>query len=339
MNIDGGAFATVTTSPKVFSGLSSGIHTIVVRRTDDITCLLSRPVTVGSDPCSHIFPTQTTCCNYSTGTATGLYNVCTKVTGNLVNNAIPGVFFYYSNVTAPSASFTIEVRQSNDGDLNKRFNVQGYGSIRPNTQQIRLYTSSCGNVSFTGSFIENGKSARLVVTGATPGATYIVSIKYDVKSIIGATYSGADKTSTYTFGSYVNSTLDTGSVGTIDAVAGCSDNTPEPGHCTLPGQTDSCKNEVGTPIDVNATNEVFEIFPVPFKDQLTIKYKFNYNSIVKIEIFDINGILVLSQTDTNGYSDKEITLNLNVNNGKEGIYVVKVTTDRESINKKVMSSR
>jgi hypothetical protein len=286
----------------------------------------------------HIFPTQTTCCNYITGTATGLYNLCTKVRGNLVNNAIPGVFFYYSRVAAPSASFTIDVKQSNDGDLNKLISVQGYSNIKPNLQQIRLFTSNCGNVNYTASFIDSGKGARMAVTGATPGATYIVSIKYDVKSIIGATYSGADLTSTYTFGSYINSVLDEVSVGTIDAVAGCSDNTPLPGDCTL-HTTKVSVNEQQVSEDIKTTNETFEAFPVPFKNQLTLKYKFNYSSMVKIEVFTLNGILVHSQIDKDGYPDKEITLNINTTKGMEELYVIKVTTDKETVNKKVISTR
>jgi hypothetical protein len=81
----------------------------------------------------------------------------------------------------------------------------------------------------------------------------------------------------------------------------------------------------------------FETYPVPFKDYLTIKYKFDYSSDVKIEIFNSNGVLILSKNDTNGYFDKEITLNFNSNNKR--FYLVKVTTNRESIIKKVLSSK
>ena len=83
----------------------------------------------------------------------------------------------------------------------------------------------------------------------------------------------------------------------------------------------------------------FEAYPVPFKDQLTIRYNFNYKSNVKIEVFDASGALVLSKTDANGYLNKEITLNLNSNKGQEQVYIVKLTTDRGSSTKKVMSSR
>jgi hypothetical protein len=288
--------------------------------------------TISVTPCAHIFPTQTTCCHYSTGTAIGLYNVCTTVSGTTVTNAIPGVFFYYSNVTAPAANFTIVVKQSNDGDLNKLFSIQNSG-------QLRLFTSSCESVTFTGSLINGGKDASYSVTGATPGATYIVSVKYDVKSIIGAVYTGADLVSKYTFASFINGSLTAalGSTGTIDAVAGCSDNTPLPGSCSITAKAPSTIDVA--PIDAKIENVGFDAYPVPFKDQLTIKYKFDYTSDVKIELFNAQGILVLSKTDTHSYLNKEITLNLKANKGQEQVYIVKVTTNRGISTKKVMSSK
>jgi len=107
----------VSTSP---DGLTRTWKAVDACGNESATC--SQTITIES--CSHIFPTATTCCNYQTETATQLYNVCTTVEGNIVTNAVPGVFFYYSNITAPEADFTIEVKQSNDGELNKLFSVR-----------------------------------------------------------------------------------------------------------------------------------------------------------------------------------------------------------------------
>ncbi len=82
----------------------------------------------------------------------------------------------------------------------------------------------------------------------------------------------------------------------------------------------------------------FDAYPVPFKDQLTIKYDFDYVSDVKIEVFNSKGRLVYSQTDTNSYLGKEITLNMNFKNEQEQVYIVKLTTDRGSSTKTVMST-
>ena len=267
-----------------------GVSTVTYTVTSDCEGSKQCTASFSISPCtsnSHIFPTQTTCCNYATGTATGLYNVCTTVagpgtTGGTVTNAIPGVFFYYSNVVAPAANFTIEVKQSNDGDLSKLFEVQGYD--KNNLQQIRLFTNSCGSVLFTSSFINSGKGARYNVTGATPGSTYIVSIKFTVKSIIGGVYSGADRVSTYTFGSYLNGSAvaTAGSVGTIDAVSGCSDNTPLPGNCSI------ARDLVDNVIVKNNGLSVMA-YPNPFKDHVSFEIVSDTSGKATLEIFNILG--------------------------------------------------
>ena len=83
----------------------------------------------------------------------------------------------------------------------------------------------------------------------------------------------------------------------------------------------------------------FDAYPVPFKDVLTIKYNFDYVSDVKIEVFNSDGKAVLTKADTNNFLNKEVALNLKMNRGQEQVYVVKVTTNRGSSVKKVMSSK
>ncbi|MFV8328085.1 T9SS type A sorting domain-containing protein, partial [Flavobacterium sp. ZS1P14] len=94
------------------------------------------------------------------------------------------------------------------------------------------------------------------------------------------------------------------------------------------------------PITSNIHSETagFTAYPVPFKDILTIKYDFDYKSDVKIEVYNAQGILVLTKTDTNSYLNKEIMLHLHSYKGQEQVYIVKVTTNRGSSTKKVISS-
>ena len=282
----GGCNASISNNSQGAPNNCGGTSTVTFTVTSDCEGPKQCTATFSVSPCidSHIFPTQTTCCNYTTGTATGLYNVCTTVrgpgtTGGTVTNAIPGVFFYYSNVVAPGANFTIELKQSSDGDLNKQFLVQGYD--KNNIQQIRLFTNSCGSVSFVGSFINNGRGAKYVVTGATPGNTYIVSVKFEVKSLIGGVYSGADRVSTYTFGSYLNGSAvaAAGSVGTIDAVSGCIDNTPLPGDCAIAKVGDS---NIKNGLSVAA-------YPNPYKDHLSFEIASDTSGNATLEIFNILG--------------------------------------------------
>ncbi|MDO9255568.1 MAG: autotransporter-associated beta strand repeat-containing protein, partial [Bacteroidales bacterium] len=46
INIDGGAFATVTASPVVFSSLTAGSHSLILRRISDNSCLVTESVSV-----------------------------------------------------------------------------------------------------------------------------------------------------------------------------------------------------------------------------------------------------------------------------------------------------
>ncbi|GIZ09819.1 hypothetical protein FUMI01_25460 [Flavobacterium sp. UMI-01] len=82
----------------------------------------------------------------------------------------------------------------------------------------------------------------------------------------------------------------------------------------------------------------FTAYPVPFKDQLTIKYDFDYVSSVKIEVFNSQGGLVHSVIDPKGYLNKEITITLSTNSEQEEVFMVQITTDRGTTIKKVMSS-
>jgi hypothetical protein len=96
--------------------------------------------------------------------------------------------------------------------------------------------------------------------------------------------------------------------------------------CPL-GGTPATKQEAG-----------FTAYPVPFKDQLTIRYNYDYVTDVKIEVFNVKGKVVFSKIDTNSYSNKEVSLKIPYT-GQAEVYIVKVTTNRGSSTKKVISSR
>jgi hypothetical protein len=107
------------------------------------------------------------------------------------------------------------------------------------------------------------------------------------------------------------------------------------GTVTLRNPTDPNARTVST----KTTTADFTAYPVPFKDVLTIRYDFDYTSDVNIEVFNVQGIMVISKTEANAYLNKEITLHLHTYKGQEQIYIVKLTTDRGSSMKKVMSAK
>ncbi len=53
-----------------------------------------------------------------------------------------------------------------------------------------------------------------------------------------------------------------------------------------------------------------DLYPVPFKDNLKMSYKFETSGAVKIEVFDIRGALLSTQTDADVHIDKEISIDL-----------------------------
>ena len=111
--------------------------------------------------------------------------------------------------------------------------------------------------------------------------------------------------------------------------------------CPVPTPVDSkvVETELIEVAKVSENSKVgFEAYPIPFKEVLTIKYKFDYSSDVKIEVFNINGVLMHSKVDPNGYLNKETTLTLD-SKGQEQVYIVKVTTNRGNSVKKVISSK
>ena len=102
-----------------------------------------------------------------------------------------------------------------------------------------------------------------------------------------------------------------------------------------------CPTTINTTEPIQRTIETasFDAYPVPFKDELTIKYKFDYVSDVKIDVLNSQGVSVLSKMDNNSYMNKEVTLNLNSYVDRSEVYVVKVTTNRGSSVKKIISSK
>src|SRR5258708_7148268 len=89
-----------------------GTYSVTVTDTKGCTGSGSGVLTQLPNCGGHIFPTQTTCTDFTTGTAQRLNALCYKPASGLVGVATPGVFFYWTKVTAPSASFCVDVVQT-----------------------------------------------------------------------------------------------------------------------------------------------------------------------------------------------------------------------------------
>ena len=268
-----------------------------------------------------IYPTQTTCSSFSSNQQPPLDKICYSISkkGNKssISNATPGVFFYYAKIVAPNnGELKVEVFQFNTSSPSvKEFAVQ--------QDQVFLFDDKCTKIGTGSAYPKGSGQATVTIPNAIGGNTYVISVKYDTKTIVSQTAPSADYQSYFI--SKVNGNVFNTTSGNI-LVSNCS-----AANLTT----------VATPLAKVAPIEVvgFDAYPVPFKDQLTIKYKFDYKSDVKIEVFNAQGMSVLSKIDTDSYLDKEVTLDLKASKRQEQVYVVKVTTNQATFTKKVMSSK
>jgi hypothetical protein len=83
----------------------------------------------------------------------------------------------------------------------------------------------------------------------------------------------------------------------------------------------------------------FDVYPVPFKDQLTVRYNFDYKTDVKVVIFDIMGRILMSYDDKDAYFGKEVILRPEFTLSDENMYFVKVFTNRGYETKKIVSQK
>ena len=207
-----------------------------------------------------------------------------------MNNANPGVFFYYTRLIAPSSSFRVTVKQSNDNP--------GFKLFATHQGQIRLWTVGCA------SFVQGvgGTAPFINITGATAGTTYVLSVKYDTKSISGSTFTGAfGPDVTYSFNAYFGPTASVfipGSDGTIvakDKALGCSSVYVNPGSCpgpAAPAVNTSVNTRVSN-INAEKANELkATAYPNPYTSQIRLNIKSPVSGMAIIQFYTVNGAMV-----------------------------------------------
>ncbi|SDB25611.1 protein of unknown function DUF11 [Flavobacteriaceae bacterium MAR_2010_188] len=107
----------------------------------------------------------------------------------------------------------------------------------------------------------------------------------------------------------------------------------------------------GTWLDINVSDEpgskeselskvsnqtYFKAYPVPFEDELTIEYRFDYDTDVTIDVFDTKGALVKTNKKHNYRSGSNEKLKLDFSRHENQLYFVQIGTNREQIVKKVI---
>jgi hypothetical protein len=121
--------------------------------------------------------TNTTCASYMDGSFEEMpsSDVHWVLRDNVISSISPGVFFYWTKVTAPSANFTIDIVQTKDNTA--------FPFLPVLQDQVSQFDATCTNVA-DGVEISPGQSS-VAVQGATPGQVLIVSVKYSLKALVG----------------------------------------------------------------------------------------------------------------------------------------------------------
>jgi hypothetical protein len=188
-----------------------------------------------------------------------------------VSTTSPSFFYYFSKLTAPSSSFTVNVVETKD--------VSTFKLISAIKGQIFLLNASCGSFK-SGSKTATG--AKIDVTGATPGNTYIVSVKFDFRTIKNSTFSGSPPAVHYAFSTDINS----GTQFAKDTLLakGCP---LSPSAFAGAALTEVEKEKSGAAIPTEF--DLHQNYPNPFNPSTDIQFDLPQNSRVKVAIYDILG--------------------------------------------------
>ena len=258
--------------------------------------------TVTQTPCTgtgHIFPTSTTCNSYLNGAAP-LAQLCYSFRNNKVSNITPGVFFYFTTITAPSTSFTVDIVQTNSCPSFSLFAIQ-------QGNQITAFSSGCTNVA-SGTQIATGQG-RITINNATPGAQYVISVKYDSKSVLGSTFTGSAPTCQYNFVSKIGGNVIAGSEGSINLRPNCSSGATTKVSEPQP-ETEGMEAQIG-------------LFPNPAAEYVNVLFVPAHTAKSSIEMYDITGKLVMSIYNGEIEEGKPYQRRIATNNLASGVYLIK----------------
>jgi 5-hydroxyisourate hydrolase-like protein (transthyretin family) len=302
---------TYTNTTGVFAMLAPATYQVTVRNTTTGCTSLPTSVTItAAANCSGIFHTGTTCSDIKAGgNGRELANICYSASGNKVGIVTPGVFFYYATIVPTASNFTINVIQTKGATTSA--NAFGTFDIQK-ANQITLWNPDCSKFSDNGEII-SGSNGKLVISGATPGATYVLSVKYDAKSIQGDSYTAAviPPTVTYNFVTKINGTDYPGSSTNVALAPNCS-------AALVPLAAPALITQAST--DRVESNELqVSLSPNPSPSDFRIYVTSASNEAVNIRVLETNGRNV-SQLRTSPNQTINFGQNL-----KRGMYFIEVT--------------
>ena len=83
----------------------------------------------------------------------------------------------------------------------------------------------------------------------------------------------------------------------------------------------------------------FKAYPLPFKDTVTLEYVFDYDTDIKFDIYDLKGVKIYSVENLNYEKGTTGTFNLNMTRYNDQMYLVRLTTIKGSLVKKIITRK
>lgn len=202
VNISSSGTVMVTIPPGAVADEGGNGNTASASNDNSVTSTEPVPPIEPVTGTGQITPLGVTCTQFADGDAADLDEATYTVQNGHIHTVTPAAFIYYSQVTAPAASFEIEVTQANPAGWS---NLGNYFSFA--NPQINVYDETCKRINTTGTFMPT--SITFNVTDAAAGEMYYVGIRYQADSVVGQKVTTPYPRVPYTFVTAVdNDTID-----------------------------------------------------------------------------------------------------------------------------------
>ncbi|MCW3089832.1 MAG: hypothetical protein JWP81_901 [Ferruginibacter sp.] len=298
-----------------------GINTIYyIKLTNSFGCFVIKPVTVTVNICTGIYPTATDCAGFNSGTIQFLPKVCVttskKGTVNSVSNATPGVFFYYTKIIAPATTFSVYIDQTQCSNLNKPFAIT--------KGQVFAFTNGCAKTAATGGEASTIGDGVITIKNVKVGDLIIISVKYDVKSMIGATISGTLPLSctdnfVAKFGTTNGGTIIGNTSASIVVTTNCS-------------AARAALEESVTTLSVTA-------YPNPFTDKIEFVIESPVSGQASLDLYNILGQKLHNVYQGYLFAGRKQVINYNVPSANKGNLIYTLKVGNQQVNGKVVQMK
>lgn len=332
-------FSSNLQNPTITDALltNAGVYTATV--TDANGCSNSAMVTVAVNECrinAGIYPTEVNCSIFNSGKAVVLPTVCLTpktVSGkNTVFNATPGVFFYYTNIVAPAANFSVYVSQTASGALGgARFSLhQGYAFA---------FANGCTKIA-TGAEAATIGDAIINFKNVQPGTVITLAVKYDAKSVVGKLITGTLPSSSSfvtRLGNSVSAPVIPNTMTSV-SLSNCNGGTVLNGSSSETAVNASAKTEKAMVAEEGPAVQV-TAFPNPYVSRISFTLRSTVSGMATLELYDMTGRKLAVPFLGTMQAGVPQQVNFTAPSAINGTLIYQFRVGNKSVNGKLMSVR